>query len=384
MNDERLLGPPCSHADLLDYEITEKIKKEEEDKRAGKIRSHPLRPSSAGFCARRLAYELMEYRGFKFYDKPLLEPHVYRLFELGHGVENHVLNTFKLLKGFEQRYKQQILTFFPLARASKDLPLEMCEGSADGVLWSSHYKGIFDVKSKKDKFSAIFKSGWDEEIEKLCGMEGVMKLSETGIYVDDLDSFIDDLNDDWLVDNLYQLNLYALSDFMKSRGINYAFLYRYCKNDSRHFEIRFRPSQNAFDYVKEKFNEINVLVDKQEPEKVEKEFFLGSIRCAFCPFSKECWGDEDALKSFFGNLPKKKKWPENLSSLEHAEEIGGLFQTFETALKWGVEKEKTERRICELLTHAKVPRIRLPNNNIYEVKYLKTPKPHYELRRTKL
>lgn len=376
-----ILGPEVSYCDWLDVEIAAKIKADDDLRRAGGG-SHPLRPSSAGFCARRLAYELMEYRGHAFYERPPLTPEVYRLFKLGHAIEKQAFQEFYLIKELQQRFKQQIVTFFELPRATEDLPKEICEGSVDGVFWSEKFKAVCDIKSKKDKFSFAFKSGWEEELNNFRNMESLVQISDVGFYADDLDAFLEELNGDFLCDNIHQLNLYALSDFIKSRGIDHAFLYRYCKNDSRHHEIRFRPSPKAFRYVQEKFSAINVAVDKKDPESIEKEYFLGSMRCAFCPFKAQCW-DEDALKSFFSKLPKKA-YPKNVTNLMRRDEATKLFGHYEE-LKGNVEKLKAvERGLCEILHKEKVNRIKAPSGKIYELKFLKTPYEHYELRETKL
>jgi len=380
-----ILGPEVGWTDLLDYEITEKLKREQAAKVARTTKgSHPLRPSSAGYCGRRLAYDLMEYRGHAFYAKPLLEPHVYRLFELGHAIEWQALKTFSLIPGVTQKYKQQILTFFPLERAIEGQPEEIVEGSTDFVLWSEKFKGIGDVKSKKDKFSSAFKTGWDEELEKIGMMETVAPLSATAFWVEDLDAFIEELGDDFLIDNLYQLNLYANSDFIKARGIDHAFLYRYCKNDSRHMEIRFKPSASAYEEVRNKFNAVTKAVDLKQPDEVKKDFVLGSIRCAFCPYQNACWGEDvNASKEFYSTLPRKK-WPTDSARLEEGEVIEKLFEEYESLQVSTKKLERTEKEIIKLLDASDTPKVKLSNGHVYEVKKLKSPRPHFELRRSKL
>lgn len=380
-----VLGPEVGWTDLLDYEITEKLKREQAAKLEGKVKgTHPLRPSSAGYCGRRLAYDLMEFRGYANYNKPLLEPHVYRLFELGHAIEWQALKTFHLIPGVTQKYKQQILTFFSLERGVEGQPEEIVEGSTDFVLWNERFKGIGDVKSKKDKFSSAFKTGWDEELERIGMMESVTPLSATAFWVEDLPAFIEELGDDFLNDNLYQLNLYANADFIKSRGIDHAFLYRYCKNDSRHMEIRFKPSVEVYKEVQEKFNAVAIAVDHKKPDIIPKDFVLGSIRCAFCPYQQACWGDEaNASKAFYATLPKKK-WPTDIHRLADAEVAASLFEEFEELERMVDKKERVEKEIIKLLDAEDVPKVKLSSGHVYEVKKLKTPRPHFELRRAKL
>lgn len=375
----KLLGPEVGYTDLLDFEINEKIKAD-----AAVQRFHPLRPSAAGWCSRRLAYALMEYREHAKYNKELITPSVYRLFELGHAVEFAALKTFQLLKVVQQKYKQQVLTFFPLERADKKLAREVVEGSCDFVLWSDKYKAVGDVKSKKDKWSHAFKTEWDEDLEKFSQMDSLVALSETAFYADNLEKFMEELGaDDFLCDNLFQLNLYACSDFLSSRGVDHAFLYRYNKNDSRHMEIRFRPSKRLAEYIQKKFNAINIAVDKKDPSSVPRDFVLGSVRCAYCPYRDHCWAGEDALKAHWRSLPPKR-WAKDLERLTHAKDLEPLFQRYEKHV--GIEEkiEKLEKQILKLLAQEKVTKVKLPNSHVYEVRAYKSPKPHLKLKRGKL
>lgn len=380
-----ILGPPVGYTDLLDYEIAQKLETDKEKRKNREVKGfNPIRPSNSGKCARALANDLMEYRGHVWHDKAVLEPRMHRLFELGHAIEMQALRTFQLLKVVEQRYKQQILTFFPLETANEDTKKEILEGSCDFVFWSEKYKAIGDVKSKKDKFSAAYKTNWDEELARFSEFQSLVQLSETAFYADDLVAFINELGpDDFLCDNLFQLNLYALSEFIVQRGVDHCFLYRYNKNDSRHMEIRFRPSKAVYDYVKKKFNTVNVAVDNKNPCSVEKEFWLGSQHCAFCDYKAGCW-DEDALKEYFKQTPKS--WPTDIDKLPQCDLLKAEFEKYETASSAGEAAEKHEGNILSVLTDEKVKcrKIKLTNGHVYEVKLLKTPRPHLELRRSKI
>jgi hypothetical protein len=216
-NIKGLLGPPTGYTDLLDAAIIEKMKKEQATK---KKQFHPLRPSSAGYCSRRLGYALMEYRGHATYGTTLEKPETSRLLNLGHSVEYQAIRDFYLLSEFQVKYKQQVVDMFPMQRGSDDLPPERLEGSMDLVLWSPKHKCVIDVKSKKDRFSQGYQTGWDQEFRKLSNLESVSPISDTALWVDDLEAFITDLGpNDFLNDNLYQLNLYATSSFLKTRGV---------------------------------------------------------------------------------------------------------------------------------------------------------------------
>lgn len=368
MSEKRIiLGPDISYCELLDHEIAEKIKNDQNDKK------YPLRPSSGGYCARRLAFDLMEYRGFASYQKEPIEPNVYRLLNLGHSVEYSALRNLELLDGFDLRYKQQVVSMFHLDDG------KLIEGSIDVVLWSDKYKCVLDVKSAGDGWSVAYKSRWEETLAKFDKMSSLVKLSENGWYADNLELFISELNNDFLTDNLIQLNLYACSDFLVERGITHASIYKYNKNSSKHYEIRFRPSMALFNQIKDKFNAISKAVEEKKPETIKCESFLGSMRCAFCPYKGKCW-DTDAKTAWFKTFPKKE-WPKDLR--DHPE-LDKLMASYEEGLIEANQQESLEKDILKYMVDKKLKKIKLANGNIYELKYLKTPTEHFELRRGKL
>lgn len=372
-----VLGPEMGYTDLLDHEIMEKIKRDAE------IVRHPLRPSSAGYCARRLAYELSESLGHAKYEKELMNPTTYRLLNFGHSVEFSALQNLRMLPGFQMRYKQQVVTCFKLEDMADGTKAPLIEGSTDVVLWSEKYKCVLDVKSQKDGWSSFHKTRWDEGLEKYNNMKSLVRIGESAWYADDVLALLKEINGDFLADNIYQLNLYACSEFLRERGIDHAVIYKYGKNDSRHYEIRFRPSMELYRQVESKFNNIFKMVHSREPEKVPKESFLGSARCAFCPFKKQCW-NEDALKAWYRTLPRKE-WPDHIDSLgEASAELRTMFAQWGSALKADHEKEILENQILRLLVENKVQKIKLDSGDIYEVKYYKSPREHFELKRSKL
>lgn len=375
-----ILGPPVGYTDILDFEIEEHIKKEREQKR------NPMRPSGAGYCARRLAYDLAEYRGFANYNAfEDRTPATHRLLELGNSVEFAALKAFRMCKVIQQKYKQQILTFREIDRGDPSLPKELLEGSCDFCFIHPEWKAIGDVKSKKDSFSQTFKTGWDEELDWLSRLASVERFSETAFWVEDLPAFIAELGDDFLVDNLIQLNLYARSPFILQHGIDHAFLYRYNKNDSRHMEIRFKPSAEVYEATLAKFDAISVAVDTVGPDEVPRGFPLGSARCAFCPHKGHCWPDDDALRTHFKTLPAKN-WPQDLHKLplEIRGSLYNKFNEYELAIGRVGDVAKLENELTEMLNRENIRRIRLDNGNIYDVKYNKTPRPHFKLKRSKL
>lgn len=374
----RIRGPQVGFTDLLDAALMKKQREDREKIKTGEKKRFPLRPSSAGACSRQLALQLMEYRGLAFYeDTPLMEPKVLRLLELGHSVEWRVLQSFRLLK-IEQRYKQQIVELFNIN--SKTHQKQVIEGSCDVVFWTPKYKGVGDVKSKKDGWSNCYRSRWDEEMHRLGKMNNVKQFTETAFYADDLEAFIEELNNDFLVDNLLQINLYASSAFMIRHGINFGFLYRYNKNSSEHMEIRFRPSKRMVKRVQQKFALVSKIVDQEDVDAMVCDFPVGSMRHAFCNCHKiKPYAEHDPTKKWYETLPAKV-WPKDLARLSGAKELKRLFDAYLE----GRELIKTENQIVQMLLDQKCKKVRLPDDQIFEIKYLKSPRPHYELRQSKL
>lgn len=372
---EGLLGPGVSYFDLLDLDLLQK----QEKQNAEPPNFQPLRPSSAGDCARKLAYQYMEYKGYAKYEPEVKDPALIRLLDLGSSIEYHLLKLWGKIDYFKIEYKQQRLTFFKVSEK------EIIEGSIDFCIYLRDFRAIGDVKSKKDKFSSWRKSEWDAIDEKLSQMQTVQVISHQGYWVEDLPAFLDELNDQWFAANFLQLNMYACNQFIKERGIDHAFIAQYNKNDSRVREIRFKPSQELADYVEKKFKSVaDAINNHKEPELIEQESLLGSMRCAFCRFKKNCWPESDALKLWFKTFPDKK-WPQDTSRLDSsvAEHIEGLYEKYkEVQDQYGVAGQ-LEEKIVMSMRAANISKIRFADGNIYELKHLKSP-PRIELRRSKL
>ena len=260
----------------------------------------PLRPSAAGYCARRLAEDFYDYRQRTRRAAEVKSPETMLLLDFGNSVEYHIIRQFqqmsledvrsllpelKDLTAFRVAYKQQVLDFGDLTEG------ERMEGSTDMVFISNISKGILDAKSKKDKFWEKWKTDWDKWDLKLEGMATVERHSKTLFWVNDLVAFLDELDDPFFRDNFVQLNFYACTEFVKQRGIDHGAILQYNKNASRMREIRFRPSQEVYDYVKTKFHAVQQAVDVDgDPQLVPKEYEKDSFLCRYCPWSKRCWG----------------------------------------------------------------------------------------------
>jgi len=375
-------GPEFGYTDLLDYEIQNSLKKEDKERQEGIVRWNPLRPSSAGFCARRLAYDTAEYRGKGTYPKDIIDPRLHRLFDLGHSVEFSALRIFdRQIKGLTQKYRQQSLSFFKIKRGNAE-PEELLEGKPDSVFFLDlpdgeggevTHKSIMDVKSAGDGWTQGYKGRWERTLEKFQNMETLVTISDTGkaFFSPDIVATIDELGDDFIVDNIIQLNLYGRADFILERGVDHCWLYKYNKNNSDHYEFRWVPDQRLVDLVEEKFNDVSIKVDQERVEEVEKDYVLGSMHCSLCPRKKQCWGDEDAKRAFYKTLPPKR-WPRDTNRLERGGEIEALFDKYLTHAPSVDKMKRVEDDIVKLMVEMKEKKIRLAAGGIWEVRFLKS------------
>jgi hypothetical protein len=361
----KIPGPNKSYCTLIDEEI---IRKDLESR--NKTPYYPLRPSASGYCGRKLAYDLMGYHGYepKVYEDK--KPSVIRLLNLGHGIEYHALKFIEQIPGFHVRFKQQVVEMFRLDRDGT-----IIEGSTDAVLWSPEHKALLDVKSVGDRFDSAFSTKWNRFMDKYDSMESMKRFDENAWYIEDLPAFLIEIGDDALVANVYQINLYLCTEFMRTRGLDHGVVYRYNKNNSTHMEIRFKPSMELFDVVRKKYNLIDQAVHDKDPERVPKDFVLGSQSCNFCVYKSRCWGTQTAeFKSF-------KQKADNINSIPDSENMKLLFSKFSAMESTTESKKSLEMDILRHMVNNNIQKIKLDNGVIYKVFYLKTPKPHYELRR---
>lgn len=363
------LGPAVSLPAILDL-YTKQI-----SEKNAKSKYFPLRPSSAGKCARRLAYELANFRGKRDDPPEVFEPNVKRLLALGNSVEYHLLGEFysafkEADSGMDIRWKQQSLTFFNLPHTG-----ELIEGSLDAVFVAPKWKCVIDVKSTKDNWSSFYKSKWTEKIEEFRKDPLVTEIDESSFYIDDIDAYVKTCNDDSFKSNMLQLNFYFNSDcgFLRKRGVTFCSLLYYSKNSSEVREIRFRPSIGQYEYVKNKFLSVADAVDGQNnPELAPKEATLGSFTCAFCPYAKLCWGDDvDSKKEYFASWPKKS-WPKDVDRIPEHDELVALHDEYAKATDSSGKLTELEQKIIKLLDKNNIRKVKFNEHAIYEVKHLKT------------
>lgn len=368
------------YIDILDAVTHEEEKKKSYDK-------IPIRPSAAGKCTRELAFAYNEYRNENVnYEKEDKTPSVVRLLSLGHFIEDHVIKQLRKIKytdtiedehKFEIRYTQQGLSFMKVREG------EWVEGQNDLCFWSPKWKCVADVKSKKDKFSAYFATKWDEDTEKLSAMKSVKIIQGSSFWVENLEEFLEELDDPFFEANFQQLNLYCLNPFFKERGVDHGVILQYNKNDSRLREVRFRPSQKLYDKVINKFKTAIASVDvEKDPFKAPRDYALGSIKCAFCDFKKECWEGKDSLQAFFATFPKKN-WPKDTSKMgDVGQDLEELYEAYKEIAGAAKDEEKLGRDLAEAILKSGNRKVRFEDGHIYEIKELKTK--GLVVRRTKL
>ena len=380
-----ILGPnELGYVDIVNEYFREKLQKEQ-DEGTG-FQKTPIRPSASGQCARELAYGLMEFHKFDKYEKEATTPELNRIFGLGHVIESHLIKDIReAFKGlFEIKYTQQSLSFAYLKAVNHPELSQWLEGSTDLVIMGKNYNCIADIKSKKDKYSTYRDSAWSEFSTKLKKLKSIQVISDTTFYADDLEQFLLDVNDPFLAANFLQLNLYALNPFIVERGIDHGAIIQYNKNDSRLREIRFRPSQKLYDYVLWKMQTAIDAVDHKEPTRAPQEHQLGSMKCAFCSYKKVCRPADDPLRAFFKNLPKKS-WPKDTNRLgDTGLALEELYDQYKEAMTASESSSKLADEMIELLIEAEVDKVKFADGEVYEVKLLKSPKEHFELRRSKL
>jgi hypothetical protein len=368
----KILGPEVGYVDILNHETEVFINSENNGQKY-----YPLRPSASGNCTRELAYALAEYQGLVKYEKKPQTSETHRLLSLGSSIEWHLLRQIEeKAKLIKVKYKQQVVEFYRLEGANAPL----IEGSLDAVFFTQDFKAVVDFKSKKDKFHQFARSDWDATTEKLQRMASVKTISSTSFWVEDLEAFLDELNDPYFAANFLQLNGYACTEFLKTRGIDHGAILQYNKNDSRLREVRFKPSDKLYEKIKHKFQVAFDAVAAGNPELAPKDFNLGSTKCAFCPYSQQCW-NADTLKPYFETFPKKK-WPTKLEKL-NIEGLDTMFSAWESGVNGQKEVKHLEDSILKELVARQVTKVELANGSVYDVKHLKSPRPHFELRKGK-
>jgi hypothetical protein len=367
-----ILGPPVSYIDILDDQImTDQLAEIEQTKLGLSKFGHSLRPSAAGECERALAFKLMEFTGAAYYEKEPMTPSTVRLLGLGSSVEFSIIRFLKQCKLFSVKYEQQTLGFFDIESSNPKIA-KYLEGSTDLCFISEQHgwRCVADIKSKGDKFSSTHKSKWAEDDDKYMNMKTTQIIGKSAYWVEDLEAFLEELNDDFFAANFLQVNMYANSQFMKERKIDHGLILQYNKNNSDLREVRFKPSEKLYKDVEAKFKSAAAAATAKDPLLAKQTFLPGSTRCAFCAFAKPCRGDFDTKKAFFNTL-KDKYFPKNFNKVED-EQLKAYLLEFDSI--YGMEKQRDvlEQQIAKRMLDSKTYKVKLDNGHVYEVKTFKT------------
>ncbi len=132
-----------------------------------------------------------------------------------------------------------------------------------------------------------------------------------------------------------------------------------------------------YEKTKTKFLKVSETVDtKKSVEELNKEYVLGSQKCGFCSFRKECWPEDDAMKKYFKELPPKQ-WAKDLDRLPQSvqDDLIPLFASYHQLLESNASIEKVEQEIVKVLDKAKVYKVKLNEKQIYRTRRLKSGGP---------
>lgn len=331
------------------------------EKEAGReAKYHPLRPSSAGKCARLLAWQLAAYNGQADIPEETKSGRILRLLDLGHYAEEQIIAHLKMLKGYNVRFNQQVVDLFNLPSG------HTVEGSTDVALWSEEDKCLIDVKTIGDRFHSVQGTKWRGLLKDYDNNPHCEKIGEAAYYIEDLEAFVDSMDkEDSLYDNLLQLNSYACSDFFHSRGLKQAAIVRYNKNDSSLSEIRFKPSIELFNRLREKYILIERAVYEDEnPDKAPMEFTLGSVKCAYCPMKSHCHPSAGKRDFYKG---KPKEWAKRTDEVKDGDELEGLLMKRAVLESNKQALEELDDKIILLLTNQNIRKIKTSEGDVYDV-----------------
>ncbi len=332
----------------------------------------PLSPSQIGKCGLALARNLAHYLGVADYPKTedFLESRVKRIFARGHLLEGALIGDLEKFTPLKIEGQQQRVKLFPVA------PGVHIEGSIDGlaVYKDANTTVLVDFKSKGAFYSSGFKDSIDQFFQELRQTGLVDEIGETAFLITDVKALFDIISlDDFFVDYLLQLNSYAFSvhaeDVKKPLKVDFVSLYYENKNTCANYEIRWVPHPALMEYAKKKFKYIYETVTKEGAEAVPKEFALGSARCRLCDYNEMCWGKYepkgDAAKGkIFTTIPEK------------------VDKGFSDAVAGQYAKDKFEQEALTFMAQQKPEATHFTTTAgvTYERKFLKSPKPHFELR----
>ena len=322
------------------------------------LERYPLSPSQIGKCALALSRNLSHYTANAEYprDGSSITPRVQRIFARGHLLEDAIISDIEKYTPFKVVDRQKRVTVFTLDDGT---PIE---GNIDGIAVSP--KGtriLIDIKSKGAYYSAGFNDSIAQFFAELQQTGMVEALGDTSFYINDPKGLFDIISlDEFFVDYLLQLNAYGFAE-----SVDFVSLYYENKNTCANYEVRWVPNKELLDYARKKFQ--YVYDNRTTPEAVQKEFALGSSRCRLCEYNEICWGKYE---------PKA-----------HGKNIGKLPDELDGELSESVihsiAMAKTHEEVLMYMQKNDLSHVTTSKGLTYERKFLKSPKPHFELRLSK-
>lgn len=389
--ENKIPGPEKSYCQLID----DQIEATQAEERANPKPSYfPMRPSSAGYCGRKVAYDYAAYEEILPREVEIRKPNIIRLLGLGHTIENHAISFMYKLPGYKIKYKQQTISMFKLPSG------RIFEGSIDLVVEDPNGElCVMDIKSVGNGWNQSFKTRWDSLFDKYERLPSVKRIDTFGFYIEDPMAFLDEVGEDALTANIVQLNLYACGDFLQDRKVSHASVYRYEKNGSQHMEVRFKPCMKLYEATKAKMSliETAVLTTKaaladlkegdtiplQYIEAVPKDYVLGTMACNYCPYVQRCWPGATNKDKWSSTGGGKKKWATKIEEVEGSLELEAMFDRLELLNDASTEKDLLEKEIILHLDSQQVIKVKTAKGKVYDLVQLKSPKPHIELRKGK-
>lgn len=379
----KIPGPPPL-ADLLDLGIEAEIQKEEKERLKGKIKRFPLSPSKFGSCRKLLAMELAEFMQMGMFPLELFDAKAKKRFSRGYDIEYSMMKQLKkyvpIDQGFGQQYVEMDLT--PDGKY-------VIGGSLD-TLFITAEAMITDIKSKADYWSSAFGGAFEETFANIGRMPGVREFGNRAYFIEDIDAFHAVFNkDDFMSRYFEQLNAYGCSPWARnfrsnlfpgSVGIKAVSLLFENKNNHMNAEIRWTPSTKLYDQSIQNMKDVYqwVVIDKKPADQYKMDFVIGSLACRLCPRKAACWGD--ARHPYNG---PKKKWATDTNRVANMEILEAAYLAYKNALTAKVAHDNLEIELIKEMVNSGEQKLRFPDGDIYEVKELKSPKPHFELRRSK-
>lgn len=382
-NEFKVPGPPAI-ADLLDVGIEESILKEEEERQKGKVERFPLSPSQFGACGRLLAIGLAEYIGQAIYPMQLLDSRSVRRFSRGYDIEYSMLRQLKKFVPIKQSFEQQYLDMDRTPDGKY-----VIGGSLDTLFLSQEHM-IVDIKSKATYYSSTHSDTFDETFKSIAQMPGVKQFGENAYFIEDIETFYEQFNkDDFISRYFLQLNAYGACDWaanFKSNlfpdvvGIKAVALLFENKNNHMMAELRWVPSRKLYDFAIQRVKDIYqyVAIDKKDPTKYKADFTLGSLACRLCPRRTICWGD--ARHPYTG---PKTKWAKDSNRLPNESSLEKAYEEYKKALTTQISLDKLETELAKEMQASGESKIRFSDGKVFEVKALKSPKPHLAVRPSK-